>query len=187
MSLKVGSIRPRTAESAALERLENPYRLKMGEMLSPSFLNGSSSFLQVKRITIKAWMSLNFCQIQQLTTELAAIGFLKNLCFHFLMVAIDLILFNLQIRRKYITKLYLNFDQIGRHTAEFAAIDHPKIPPLDYNGIMVSTVFLGCLLENYSKYLMTCWLSGERLFPSGLLVFYLFLITVLTISSPVLK
>ena len=29
--------------------------------------------LQITKATIKAWMSLNFCQIQQLTTELAAL------------------------------------------------------------------------------------------------------------------
>ena len=46
--------------------------------LVPSFLNGSSSFLQVTRATIKAWLSLNFCQIQQLTIELAALECLKN-------------------------------------------------------------------------------------------------------------
>ena len=61
--------------------------------LVPSFLNGSCSFLQVTRTTIKAWMSLNICQIQQLTTELAALECLKNQCLHFFLVAIDLILF----------------------------------------------------------------------------------------------
>ena len=49
--------------------------------LVPSFLNGSSSFLQVKRATMKAWMSLNFCKIQQLTTESAALGYLKKSMF----------------------------------------------------------------------------------------------------------
>ena len=32
-SSKIGKIGPRTAELAALERLENPYRLIMGEIL----------------------------------------------------------------------------------------------------------------------------------------------------------
>ena len=32
-SLKLGQIGPRTAELAALERLENPHRLIMGEIL----------------------------------------------------------------------------------------------------------------------------------------------------------
>ena len=44
------------------------------------FLNGSSSFLQVTRTTIKAGMSLDFCQIPSLITELAAIERLKNEC-----------------------------------------------------------------------------------------------------------
>ena len=38
-------------------------------------------------------------------------------------------------------------------------------------GRILSTVFLGCLLQNFSKtILMTCWLSGERSSPFGLLV-----------------
>ena len=48
--------------------------------------------------------------------------------------------------------MYLNFGQIGRQTTELAAFDHPKIPPLDYNGDNGVNSFLGCLLENYSKY-----------------------------------
>ena len=46
--------------------------------LVPLFLDGSSSFLQVTRTTIKAWMSLNFCKIPSPTTELAALDRLKN-------------------------------------------------------------------------------------------------------------
>ena len=37
--------------------------------LVPLFLDGSSSVLQVKRITIKAWTSLNLGQIPLPTTE----------------------------------------------------------------------------------------------------------------------
>ena len=44
----------------------------------PSFLIGSSSFLQVTRTTIKAWMSLNFGGISPLTAELAALERLKK-------------------------------------------------------------------------------------------------------------
>ena len=44
------------------------------------FLNGSSSFLQVTRTTIKTWMSLNFGQVLSATTELAALKCLKNQC-----------------------------------------------------------------------------------------------------------
>ena len=46
--------------------------------LVPSFFNGSSSFLQVTRSTIKAWMGLNYGKIPSLTSELAAIERLKN-------------------------------------------------------------------------------------------------------------
>ena len=43
-----------------------------------SFLDGSSSFLQITRPTIKAGMSLNFHKIPSLTSELAALEHLKN-------------------------------------------------------------------------------------------------------------
>ena len=46
--------------------------------LVPSFLDGSSSVLQVTRITIKARTSLNFGKIPSLTLELAALERLKN-------------------------------------------------------------------------------------------------------------
>ena len=41
--------------------------------LVPSFLIGFSSFLQVARKTIKAWMSLNFKQNQPRTVELTVL------------------------------------------------------------------------------------------------------------------
>ena len=43
----------------------------------PSFLIGSS-FLQVTRTTIKAWMSFNFGGISPLTAELAVLEHLKK-------------------------------------------------------------------------------------------------------------
>ena len=46
--------------------------------LVQSFLNGSSSYLQVTSPTIKAWMSLNFGKIPLLTTKLSALERLKN-------------------------------------------------------------------------------------------------------------
>ena len=62
-SSNFGQIRPRTVELAALERLKNFLLTYNGEnlvsTLAPSFLIGSSSFLQITRTTIKAWMSLN--------------------------------------------------------------------------------------------------------------------------------
>ena len=46
--------------------------------LVPSFLDGSSSFLQVTRPTIKAWMGLNFVKILSPILELAPLEHLKN-------------------------------------------------------------------------------------------------------------
>ena len=50
--------------------------------LAPSFLN-RSSFLQVMRTTIKAWMSSNFGQIPLSITELSAFESLENRCIMF--------------------------------------------------------------------------------------------------------
>ena len=46
--------------------------------LVPSFLYGSSSFLQITRPTIKARMSLNLGKIPSLTLELAPLEHKKN-------------------------------------------------------------------------------------------------------------
>ena len=43
-----------------------------------SILNGSSSFLQTIRTTIKAWMSLNLVKIPSPIMELAPLEHLKN-------------------------------------------------------------------------------------------------------------
>ena len=70
-----GQIRPRTAELAALERLKKIPKTYMyngenlGSTLPTSFLIGSSSFLQVRSITIKSWMSLNFGGISPWNAE----------------------------------------------------------------------------------------------------------------------
>ena len=50
--------------------------------LAPSFLIGSSSFLQVSRTCMKAWTSSNFNQIPPPTPELSALACLKNCCEH---------------------------------------------------------------------------------------------------------
>ena len=76
MGWKYGQIGPWTVELAALERLENLHRLIMGEMLL-SNLNGSL-FVQTRRTTIKAWMSLNFVKIPSPIMELAPLEHLKN-------------------------------------------------------------------------------------------------------------
>ena len=73
MGSKLGSIRQRTYELAALERLEkSPWTYNGRNVVTslvPSFFNGSSSFSQVTRSTIKAWMGLNFHKIPSLTSE----------------------------------------------------------------------------------------------------------------------
>ena len=46
--------------------------------LAPLFLIGSSSFLQVRRATIKSRQSSKFDQIGSCTAELAALGRLEN-------------------------------------------------------------------------------------------------------------
>ena len=43
-----------------------------------SILNGSSLFLQTRRTTIKAWMSLNFVKIPSPIMELVPLEHLKN-------------------------------------------------------------------------------------------------------------
>ena len=81
-SSKVGQIRPRSAELAALECLEKSPKTYNGRnlvnTLAPSFLNQSSSFLQVTRTCMKARMSSNFGQIPTPTPELSALARLKG-------------------------------------------------------------------------------------------------------------
>ena len=67
---------------AALERQEKItyayFERNIVTTIVPSFLGGSSQFLQVTRSTITARMSLNFDKIPSSTTELAALEHLKN-------------------------------------------------------------------------------------------------------------
>ena len=83
-SLKLGQIRTRTAELPALECLEkSPYTYNernFVKTLAPSFFIRSTSFLQVTRTCMKAWMSLNSDQIPPPTLELSALARLKNRC-----------------------------------------------------------------------------------------------------------
>ena len=82
MILKFGQIRPWTAELAALELLKkSPYFYhgrNVVTTLAPSFLIGTSSFLQVTRTAIKSRMSSKLSQIQPLTAELDALDQLKK-------------------------------------------------------------------------------------------------------------
>ena len=85
-SSNFGRYQTRTAELAALESLKNfPYPYNGENLVStrvPSFLIGSSSFLQVTRTIIKAWMSSNVGRIPLLTLELAAIERLKKMTYN---------------------------------------------------------------------------------------------------------
>ena len=82
MGSKLGSIRRRTFELAAIERLEkSQYTYHGGNIVTtlvPSSTNGSASFSLVTRSTIQDWMGLNFGNIPSLTSELAALECLKN-------------------------------------------------------------------------------------------------------------
>ena len=82
MGLKFSRVRPGTYELPALEHLGKSLYTYNGRnvvnSLVLSILNGSSSFLQAIRTTIKAWISLNFSKIPLLTLELAALERQKN-------------------------------------------------------------------------------------------------------------
>ena len=82
MGSKFGRIRPGTYELAPLEGLEKSpltyNRRNVVTTLVPSLLDVSSSFLQITRPTLKAWMGLNFGKIPSLASELAALERHKN-------------------------------------------------------------------------------------------------------------
>ena len=77
MSSNLGRIPPLTSELVALERLKKT-SYNLVSTLAPSFLIGSSSYLQVTRTSIISRTSLNFSQIRPRTAELAALERLKN-------------------------------------------------------------------------------------------------------------
>ena len=82
MRLKFCRIQPRTYGLAALEHLEKSLKTNNGRNIVTtqvlSILNGSSLFLQIKRTTIKAYMSLNFVKIPSPFLELALLDHLEN-------------------------------------------------------------------------------------------------------------
>ena len=75
-----GPIRPRIAELAALKSEKITIDLKCEECQHSSAGIFFIGFLRSCGSTIKAWMSLNFCEIPPLTAELAALECLKNRC-----------------------------------------------------------------------------------------------------------
>ena len=76
MSSNFGQIPPPTPELSALARLKK--MMYNVNTLAPLFLIGSSSFLQVRRTTIKSQTSSKFDQIGPRTTELAALERLEK-------------------------------------------------------------------------------------------------------------
>ena len=82
MGSKFSQIRPWTVELAALERLKKFPLTNNGRnvvtTLVLSLLNRSYSILQIRRTTIKAWVSLNSVKIPSPILELAALEHLKN-------------------------------------------------------------------------------------------------------------
>ena len=72
-----GQIPPPTQELSALARLNN-LMYNVVNTLAPSFLIGSSLFLQVRRTTIISRMSLNFSQIRPRTAELPALDAIEK-------------------------------------------------------------------------------------------------------------
>ena len=67
-----------TTTDSTLGRLKNQCKIVVNT-LAPSFLIGSSLFLQVRRTTIISRKSLNFSQIRPRTAELATLERLKKI------------------------------------------------------------------------------------------------------------
>ena len=82
---------------------------------------------------MKAWMSSNFGQIQTPTPELSALARLKNcciICVHSSTFIFDQISLYLQVTRTSITsQTSSKFGQIGRRTAELAALERLEKSP----------------------------------------------------------
>ena len=77
MSSDFSGIPPLAVELAALERLKKK-TYNLGITLAPSFFIRFSSFLQVRKITIKSWTCSNLCPVHPLIAELAALEHLKK-------------------------------------------------------------------------------------------------------------
>ena len=82
MGSKCGQIRPWNVGLATLERLKkSPYTFKGRNVVTTlvlSTLKRSNSFLQIRRTTIIAQMSLNFVKIPSTIMEVAALEHLKD-------------------------------------------------------------------------------------------------------------
>ena len=101
--------------------------------LVPSFFDGSSSFLQITRTTIKARMSLNSGKIPSLTSELAALERPKInelCCDHSSSFIFDWIYFNLQATSKpIISWMCSKFNRIRPGAYELPALERLEKSP----------------------------------------------------------
>ena len=95
--------------------------------LPPSFLNQSSSFLQVTRTCMKAWMSSNFGQIPTPTQSYLPLRVLKIAVYVMTTLAPSFLIGSssyLQVTRTFITsRMSSKIGQIGPRTAELAALE----------------------------------------------------------------
>ena len=119
--------------------------------LVPSFLNGSSSSLRVTWTTIKARMSLNFCQIQQLTTELATLECLKKID----VSTFSPILFKLAEKEE--MHNILDVVSLDNRQHKNLPLTIQKIPKLGYNG---EKGILSCFFFWLFSYLRTISFFG---------------------------
>ena len=123
------------------------------------------------RTYIKAYMSLNFGQIPQLTTELAALEHLKNRCHHVISVDIDPIFFKLA-GNKDMHNIMHEFEFRPDRTTEYGVIcpwTSKKYPHRPYNGENgVSTFSLSFLIASFWYFHVTrtsikAWMSSNFL------------------------
>ena len=96
----------------------------------------SSTFLQVTRTTIKAWMSSNLGRIPPLILELAALERLKKTTYNLVSTLASSFLIGsssfLHVwRTTIISRTSSKFGRIQPGTAELAALEHLKKNPID--------------------------------------------------------
>ena len=99
-----------------------------------SILNGSSSKLQIRRTTIKAWMSLNFVKIPWPIMELAALENFEKLIYNVVTTLAPTFLIGsssfLQVTRTNIkSRIISKFGQIRPWTVELAALERLEKSP----------------------------------------------------------
>ena len=99
-----------------------------------SILNGSSSFLQTIRTTIKAWMTLNFIKIPSPILELAPLEHLKKLMDNNVTALATTFLIGsslfFHLTRTLIKDwMSLKFCRIRPRTYELAALEHLEKSP----------------------------------------------------------